>query len=97
MWLDDQCQHRCIWRDDELSAQTPLQREIGNTEAAILIGVRAVANVVRGFGKAPRDPALCAILDMAADRALVSLAQECRWECAHHERGHEILEHAPAP
>src|SRR5688500_6856592 len=41
--LDQHCEHRCIGSDDQLLAQAALEREVGHAEAAVLIGVRAIA------------------------------------------------------
>ena len=53
--VDLRRERRRIRRNDKITAQSALECEVGNAECAVLVGLMAVANVVRALAHAPRD------------------------------------------
>ncbi len=81
----------------QVAPESALEREIGHAEGAVLIGEMAVAKVVRALADPPWHAALVAVCHLTAHHAAIALGQERERIRAHHERRHQILEHAPAP
>ncbi len=90
-------QHRRVRRDDELLAQSALEREIRNAKAAVLVRVRSVTHRVRGFRHTPRHAPFRAVRDLAPDASLVRLIEQRKGKGLHHQSRHQVLEHAAAP
>ena len=86
-----------VGRDHEVAAEPALQREIRHPERAVLIREVTIAEVVRALAHPPRDAALLAVGHVPADGAAVRLVEDRLRERLHHERRHEVLEHAAAP
>ena len=73
--------------------QAPFQPEAGHAEVGILIGQFEIARVVRGFGNAPRQPELRAVLDLTTHHEPIGLIEQTSGRRAHDERRHQIFEH----
>ena len=65
-----------VRRDDEVATQPAFQREIGNAECAILVGLVPVANIVGTFAQAPRYVAAARMRYMTIHRAFIRLRQQ---------------------
>ena len=83
--------------DNELAAESALERKIGDAERTVLIRIVPIAHVVRGFGKAPRHAARVSVGNLSphcGPMRLIEQRERPRW---HHEHRHEVLEHASTP
>ena len=86
-----------VRRDDEIARQPALEREIRYAKGAVLIGVVAVANIVRRFRDAPRHAAGAAVRDLSPHGRVAGLIEQRERTRRHDEQRHQVLEHAAAP
>ena len=90
-------EHGCVRGHHDVAPEPPFEGEVGNAERPVLIGEMPVAPVVRALAHAPGHAAFGPVRDLAPNRAAIGLIQQGEGERLHHQGGHQVLEHAPAP
>ena len=83
--------------DDHILAEAAPEPETRHAEVRVLIGLLEIARIVPRLRDAPGHAALGAVRDLSADHEPAALLQQASRGRAHHERGHQILEHRPRP
>ena len=86
-----------IRSDNELAAESALERKIGDTERTVLIRIVPIAHVVRGLGKAPRHAPRVSVGNLSPHCGPMRLIEQRKGPRWHDEHRHEVLEHASTP
>ena len=92
-----QRERRSIGRDHQIFRQAALEPQARHAEGAVLVIQMHVDGVVGGFGDAPGDPALAAVLDLPRHRRLAGLVEQRVVVGGHHQQRHQVFEHRTAP
>ena len=95
--IDHRGKRRRVGGDDGVLAQAAFEPQARHAEVRVLVGELQIARVVGGFGNAPGNAELDAILDLSLHDQAIGLLQQAAGRRAHDQRRHEVFEHRARP
>ena len=86
--VDREREHGCVGRDDDIIREPALERQVGYPKRTILIGIMAIAQVVRRFRDPPRHAARARVGNVPPHGRAVGLVEQRVRRRRHHQNGH---------